>query len=95
MANVFEGVQNIIVYLDDVLIFGRDKAEHDVALEKVLKRVKEHNLSLNMKKCEFDKTSTVFLGHLIEDGAVRPDPDRLKPMMNFPLPQTLHSYNDF
>ena len=88
MASVFKDIPNILLYLDDGLIYGRDKAEHDRTLEQVFQRIKDHNLSLNMKKCEFEKHSTVFLGHLIEDGAVKPDPDRLKPMMEFPIPQT-------
>ena len=88
MAEIFKGIDNIIVYLDDVLIYGRDKEQHDKTLESVLQRVKDHNLSLNMRKCEFEKRSTVFLGHLIEDGAVRPDPDRLKPLHDFPLPKS-------
>ena len=88
MADIFKGIRNIVVYLDDVLIFGKDKDEHDKTLESVLQCVKDHNLSLNMRKCEFEKRSTVFLGHLIEDGAVRPDPDRLKPLNDFPLPKS-------
>lgn len=86
MSKVFEGIENVLIYLDDVLVFGRTKEDHDDTLRRVLQTVREHNLSLNIKKCSFSTTVADFLGHLIENGEVRPDPTRLQPLMEFPLP---------
>ena len=42
----------VIVYLDDILVFSRTWSEHLVHLGKVFMVLKEHQLKLNLKKCE-------------------------------------------
>ena len=85
MAKVLNGIENVLVYLDDVLIHGRTQAQHDTALQQLLERIETHNLSLNQKKCRFNQSSITFPGYKVENGKVKPDPDRLKPLLNFPV----------
>lgn len=72
MAKIFDGIENIVIYLDDVLIFGQNEVEHDETLKLVLNRIRSHNLSLNIGKCEFSTNKVSFLGHIIENGESNP-----------------------
>jgi len=55
----------VIVYLDDILIFSRDKKSHVEHVTKVLSRLKDSSLFAKLKKCEFGATSVEYLGHII------------------------------
>jgi hypothetical protein len=47
---------------DDIIVFGKDQAEHDVRLAAVLERLNSAGLTLNVEKCEFSKTDMDFFG---------------------------------
>ena len=66
MGHVLQGLDKFaLVYMDDVLIHSKDREEHLLHVEKVLERLKRFNLKCNPKKCEWFRTSTTFLGHLL------------------------------
>jgi len=58
----------VIVYLDDILIFSKSREEHVRHVKQVLDVLKKENLFLNMSKCEFGKTSLVYLGYIVGGG---------------------------
>jgi len=95
MAKVFQDIDNVIVYLDDLLVFGETKETHDKTLIKVLNKIREMGLSLNMKKCKFEQTSITFLGYRVENGTIQPDEDRVKPVLEFPRPQSVKALQRF
>ena len=80
-------------YMDDITICGSTLEEHDENLEKFLEVARAVNLTLNDKKCVFRTQSIHLLGHVIENGTKRPDPDRLKALMEFPYPKTAPQLN--
>jgi len=88
MERIFSGFDNIVIYLDDLVVFGEDKEDHDSALEKILTRIREVGLSLNLKKCSFSQDKIKFLGYLIEDGTIKPDPARVEPVKTFSRPSS-------
>ena len=55
---------------------GKDTQEHDAGLEKVLQQIQAAGATLNQEKCQFCKSSLKFLGHLIDQTGIRPDPDK-------------------
>jgi hypothetical protein len=55
----------MLVYLDDVLIFSRSAEEHKEQVELVLKRLRGEKLFAKLSKCEFNKPSVTFLGHVV------------------------------
>jgi hypothetical protein len=68
----------VILRVDDVLIHGRDEEEHDTHLRKVLDRAREVNMGLNGDKCKFYRTEVAYVGHVISEEGVKPDPDKIR-----------------
>ena len=78
-------------YLDDLLIGGRTKEEHDFNLKRFLDAAKQYRLTINNEKSKFSQTAISWLGYRITHNELRPDPERLKPLENLPLPQDAKS----
>ena len=55
----------VVVFIDDILIYSQSEEEHADHLRKVLKRLREHQLYVNLSKCEFWIREVMFLGHII------------------------------
>lgn len=77
-----EKLKDVFAYLN---ICGSSKSEHDLNLWDFLKLLKI-NLTLNDKECKFSLSSMRLLGFLISNKTMRPGPDRLKPLLELPLP---------
>ncbi len=65
MDQVFEGVDFLKCYIDDVLMHSKGLLQHLAHLEELFKRLHEVNMKIHPKKCEFVVTSVVYLGHII------------------------------
>ena len=78
VGQALAGLQGVIYYVDDILVYGRDRAEHDRNLKMVLDRLQEFNFRLAQDKCRFGVKEVAFLGHIIGADGVRPDPKNLK-----------------
>ncbi len=76
MSLILEGMDGVLCLIDDALIFGRDREEHDSRLKEALKQIQRAGVTLNPDKCEFNKTKIVFLGHLISESGIQPDPEK-------------------
>ena len=75
--------QMCLVYLDDVLVFGKSFEEHQERLECVLKALEEAGLTLNVSKCIFATNVIFHLGHIIDENGIRPDPAKISSLVNF------------
>ena len=78
MQKVFSGYlwMFIMVYLDDILIYSKTFEEHLQHLELAFKRLEEHNLKLQPKKCSFVAKETNFLGYIISENGLQPNPEK-------------------
>ena len=74
-------------YLDDVIIGGRSEEEHQENLKNFLKAAEIEGLTLNKAKCVFGCKTVPMLGHIVGAGSKRPDPSRIKTLMEFPIPE--------
>ncbi|GFV73281.1 retrovirus-related Pol polyprotein from transposon opus [Trichonephila clavipes] len=74
-------------FIDDVTVCGKDQKEHDDNLEKFMTVAKKYNLTLNEDKCTYSSNSVHLLGYIIQDGIIKPDPERLKPLRDMPVPK--------
>lgn len=97
MDNVLRGLQNVIclVYLDDIIVFSTSLQEHMTNLEKVFLRLRESNFKIQMDKSEFLKLETAYLGHVIGREGIKPNPDKIKAIQNYPLPKTAKQIKQF
>jgi hypothetical protein len=76
MCRLLEGLDGTMCLIDDILIFGKDQAEHDQRLEAVLQRLRDAHVTLN-DKCEFSKQELKYVGHIISADGIRPDPEKI------------------
>lgn len=95
MTRILEDVKNIIVYIDDVLIFARTLEELRKTVAAVLRILRKHNLTLNHSKCEFDKTHIKFLGHELDKHGFHVDREKVKSIESFRIPATASELRSF
>ncbi|KAJ9511736.1 hypothetical protein QJQ45_022600, partial [Haematococcus lacustris] len=74
----------VVVYLDDILMFSKDKTEHAKHLEVVFKLLLQNQLYAKLKKCEFERAELKFLGHLVGVKGIRPDPAKIQSIVDWP-----------
>lgn len=94
LANILGSQENALCLVDDVLVFGKDQAEHDARLREVLDRFRRANITLN-DKCEFSKTQIKWAGHIISGDGISMDPDRLSAILNMPPPTDVSAVRCF
>ena len=94
MDNVLRGLQNEIclVYLDDIIVFSTSLQEHINNLEKVFQRLRESNFKIQMDKSEFLKLETAYLGHIISNDGIKPNPDKISAIKKYPIPNTTDEF---
>ena len=80
---------------DDILIYGCTQEEHNASLRKVLQRLAERGLTLNRDKCEYDKTSLEFLGHVFGADGIKPSPDKIKIITKMQQPKNASEARSF
>ena len=90
MDQVLLGLQGteLFVYLDDIVIYAKDLENHGRKLRRLLKQLPEANLSLQPEKCEFLFKEIAYLGYIISDKGVKPNPKKIEAVQNFPRPKT-------
>ena len=95
MNHILAGLEGVVCLIDDVLVFGKDENEHKIRLEAVLNRIKEKGVTLNFKKCEFSKTKLIFLGHLLDEKGIQPNPDKTKAIAQMDSPTNVTELRRF
>ena len=75
-------------YLDNVVVTGRDKDEHNQNLEALLNAASCERFTLNEKKSVYSATELDLLGYRVSHNTIKPDPARLQPLINLPVPST-------
>ena len=71
IERVLKGIPFVLVRVDDILVTGRNPAEHFVVLMKVLDALEDSGLTVNLKKCEFFKEEVTFCGYRISKEGVK------------------------
>lgn len=95
--NILRGLKwkTCLCYLDDIIIFSSNFEEHLERLSQVLSCLSAANLQLNTKKCTFAAKTIKILGHVISKHGIRPDPDKIKAVSDFPRPQRQKELRSF
>ncbi|KAI4891852.1 hypothetical protein NFI96_006273, partial [Prochilodus magdalenae] len=85
----------VLVYLDNLIIFGKTLEEHEERLLKVLDHLKNEGLKLSLDKCQFGRTSATYVGHIVSQDGIAPDPLKIEAASAWPKPQTLSELRSF
>ena len=93
-ADLIEGCI-VIIYMDDIFLFAKTPKELENNTKKVLQRLRENDLYLKPKKCEFGKEKVEWLGMIIEEGKISMDPGKLKGISEWPSPTTVKQVRGF
>lgn len=83
---VLRGLDFVFAYIDDICIASSSVDQHIDHLRQVFQRLQQNNLSINISKCHLGKDEVKFLGHLITPDGLRPLPEKIEVIKNFPLP---------
>ncbi|XP_038207042.1 uncharacterized protein LOC119828829 [Zerene cesonia] len=97
MNNCLSGLQGnrCFVYLDDIVIYSYDLKTHIDNLQVVFNRLRSFNLKLQPDKCQFLRKEVTYLGHVIGEEGVRPNPDKVKSVVEFPIPKSQKDIKSF
>ena len=68
----------VVVFIDDILIYSENKADHAGHLRIVLSRSREHKLYAKFSKCEFWLSKVPFLGHILSRDGIYVDPSKVQ-----------------
>ena len=82
-------------YLDDILIYSKTRREHRQHVAKVLSRLRDAGLQVDIKKCEFDVQETAFLGVIVSGEGLRMDPQKVEAIANWKTPSNLKEVQGF
>lgn len=92
---VLLGVPNCNAYLDDLVVYSTDWAEHVSLLRTVFERLAKASLTLNLAKCEFAQATITYLGKEVGQGQVRPLEAKVTAIAEFPTPATRRELRRF
>ena len=88
MSQMLGNVPGCLTYLDDIIVFGRTREEHDRHLSQVNRILQNNGLRLNHKKCKYNQEEVTFLGHVVSASGIRPDSEKVKAILQIPEPKT-------
>lgn len=82
-------------FIDDIIVAGVDKEDHDRQLFKTLDRIHDYGFKLRLDKCRFGVSSVEFCGHTIDQHNIRPLPGKLKSIQDLPPPENIQQLRAF
>ncbi|KAL5503067.1 hypothetical protein EMCRGX_G009958, partial [Ephydatia muelleri] len=95
MSKILAGLEGVLCQMDDVLVFGKDKEEHNARLIAALNRIRDAGVTLNREKCEFEKGKLLFLGHVIDQHGVQADPEKTSAIEGLSSPSNITELRRF
>jgi hypothetical protein len=85
----------VLVFIDDILIYSKNREEHEEHLILVLQVIREHQLYTKFRKCDFFQKQIHYLGHVISEEGVAVDPDKIRSIMEWPTPKDVSDIRSF
>ena len=95
MDSILQGIAGVICYIDDILVTGKDDAQHLQALEQVLSRLRKAGLTIQKNKCVFMAKSVEYHGHIVDAEGLHTTPEKLKAILEAPAPKDLNQMQSF
>ena len=97
MNDIFKDLLDVcvVIYLDDILIYSENPADHTTHVIEVLRRLRTNNLYAKVKKCEFNVTTTDFLGFVISPDGLCMDKTKIQVIQDWPVPRKVKDIQSF
>ena len=95
MSRALEGLQGVACLMDDILVHGKTKEEHDARPLSTLEKLLQHGITLKKEKCSLATESVKLLGHIVDREGIRPDPENVKGINDMTEPKNLTNLQRF
>lgn len=97
MAIAFSGLkpEQCFLYVDDIIVLGKNERNHMENLKYVFDRCRKYNLKLNPEKCVFFRTEITYLGHKCTDKGILPDDRKTEAVQKYPTPKDKAAVKSF
>ena len=91
MNRVFRPYVNqfAVVFIDDILVYSKDRENHDTHLRVVLETLRKEQLYAKLSKCEFWLNEVSFLGHIVSKEGIRVDPKKIEVVFEWKSPRNV------
>ena len=87
ISHILKSMQKVETSMNDIMIWGTDSKSHLCTVKKMLDIYKANNLTLNKEKCQIAVTELTFLGDQLTANCLKPDPAKVKPIVEFTTPK--------
>ena len=95
VENSLSGIERTVVKIDDILISGREDADHFDNLDKVLQKIEDMGATVNRNKCVFLADEVEYVGFIIDKNGVRPTQKKIESIVKIPEPSNLKELQSF
>ena len=95
MDEVLSGLKGVINIADDICVFGKDAAEHDIRLRALMERAREQGLVFNPEKCAVGLSEVAFFGNVYSAAGVSPDPEKVTAIKSIKRPEDKQQLQSF
>jgi len=85
MKSILMGLEEMCTaYFDDIVVHGASLIDHGDKLTNVFDELRLHNLKFQLGKCVFLRKEVLYMGHVISETGIAPDPNKLKCIQEYP-----------
>lgn len=89
------GLKHTCGYIDNIIVGGKDEEEHRMNLNALFQRLQEFGFTVRLEKCSFGKPQIKYLGHLLDQRGVQPDPAKVEAIKQMPQPTDVSGVRAF
>nr|XP_018905063.1 PREDICTED: uncharacterized protein K02A2.6-like [Bemisia tabaci] len=85
---IFGGIENVLICIDDILIYDTSKEKAKQTLLKILKTAREHDIRFNVKKFQYMVERVHYWGQVFSNGTVQPDDESVQAILDYDMPSS-------